>query len=213
MGSAVNKITFHNGTLRMLETYDLGGIQVQSMSLPWSPYLIQGNCKGDGMTCHNEGYLIDIVEMASMLFNFTYVSLRDPDNDWGVTQKSGPYNRSGVWGGVMGGVINGKFDMSLSAWQWVFNRVELVSFTTVVRQRSQLVLTPQPPKVDVLLYIRPFTSESWGAIGAMTAIMVVCLIFPYMVVKRVESTVGHQVGRGPVGFLSHLLPTFFACRW
>ena len=193
MGSAVNRITFHKGTFRMLETYDLGGIQIQSMSLPWSPYLIQGNCKDDGKTCDSEGYLIDILEMARRLFNFTYVSLRDPNNDWGVTPKSGPYNRSGVWGGVMGGVINGQFDMSLSAWQWVFNRVELVSFTTVVRQRSQLVLTPQPPKVDVLLYIRPFTDESWGAIGAIMVVMLVCLIFPYLVVRHVESTAGHQM--------------------
>ena len=175
MGSAVNKITFQKGTLRMLETYDLGGIQIQSISLPWSPYLIQGNCKDDGMTCDNEGYLIDIVEMARRLFNFTYVSLRDTD---------------------MGGVVNGQFDMSLSAWQWVFNRAELVSFTTVVRQRSQLVLTPQPPAVDVLLYIRPFTNESWGAIGAIMVAMLACLILPYLVVQHVESTMGHQVGKG-----------------
>ena len=89
--------------------------------------------KDDGMTCENEGYLIDLSKMAENLFNFTLVSLRDPDNDWGVTPKSGPYNRSGTWGGVMGGVINGEFDMSLSAWVWVFNRVDLVSFATVVR--------------------------------------------------------------------------------
>ena len=56
------------------------------------------------MTCENEGYLIDLSKMAENLFNFTLVSLRDPDNDWGVTPKSGPYNRSGTWGGVMGGV-------------------------------------------------------------------------------------------------------------
>ena len=122
MGSAVKKITFQSGTLRILETYELGGIQIQSMSLPWSPYLVQDNCQANGITCDSEGYLIDIVEMAGRLFNFTYVSLRDPNNDWGVTPKSGPYNRSGVWGGVMGGVVNGQFDMSLSAWQWVYNR-------------------------------------------------------------------------------------------
>ena len=58
------------------------------------------------------------------------------------------------------------------------------------------MLTPQPPEVDVLLYIRPFTNESWGAIGAIVAVMLVCLILPYLVVKHVESTVGHQVGRG-----------------
>ena len=145
------------------------------------------------MTCENEGYLIDLSKMAENLFNFTLVSLRDPDNDWGVTPKSGPYNRSGTWGGVMGGVINGEFDMSLSAWVWVFNRVDLVSFTTVVRSRSQLVLTPQPPKVDVLLYVRPFTNDSWGAIGVVVLVMIVGLIVPYVVVRNVESTVGHQV--------------------
>ena len=69
----------------------------------------------------------------------------------------------------------------------------LNSIELLPRSRSQLVLTPQPPKVDVLLYVRPFTSNSWGAIGVVVLVMLVGLIVPYIVVRNVESTVGHQV--------------------
>ena len=75
------------------------------------------------------------MEKTRQMFNFTYISLRDANNDWGIKPKSGPFNRSGTWGGVMGGVINGEYDTSLSAWYWIHSRVDLLSFAPVVRSR------------------------------------------------------------------------------
>ena len=50
------------------------------------------------------------------------------DEFWGVAPLSGPYNKSGVWGGVMGNIVNGKYMMSLSAWVWNFERKDLADF-------------------------------------------------------------------------------------
>ena len=80
-GTAVNKINFFdNGlTFRMQENYDLGGLLVRSLSLPWAPFLIQTDCMGntDMLECHNDGYLIDFMNMAKNLFNFTYISYKE----------------------------------------------------------------------------------------------------------------------------------------
>ena len=123
----------------MQESYELNGLQIRSISLPWAPYLIQTECADTdefgSQNCKNEGYLIDFMESARKRFNFTYISLRYASNDWGTKPKSGPFNMSGTWGGVMGGVINGEYDTSLSAWYWIYSRVELLSFAPVVTSR------------------------------------------------------------------------------
>ena len=195
-GTTVNRLKFRNdSTLEIEPDFDMGGLQIRSMSLPWAPYLMQTDCDERGKNCHNEGYLIDYTTLAARLFNFTFVSERDPDGDWGVTPKSGPYNLSGTWGGVMGAVINRQYDTSLSAWMWTHDRYGMMSFSTVVKSTGMLLLTPQPPEVDILLYIRPFTDDSWAAIGAVMLVILFCLLAPYLVVAHLESTTGHQESR------------------
>ena len=81
-GTAVNKIDFFDGstTFRMRESYDLGGLLVRSISLPWEPFLIQTDCKADTLECHNDGYLVDFMNMAKNLFNFTYISYKEREH-------------------------------------------------------------------------------------------------------------------------------------
>ena len=80
-GTAVNRITFFNGssTFRMRESYDLGGLLVRSISLPWAPFLIQTDCEADTLECRNDGYLVDFMDMAKNLCNFTYISYKERD--------------------------------------------------------------------------------------------------------------------------------------
>jgi hypothetical protein len=54
--------------------------------------------------------------------NFSYESHKKMDGDWGTLPKSGPYNLSGEWGGIMGSVVNRKYDFCLSAWSWLADR-------------------------------------------------------------------------------------------
>ena len=106
------------------------------------------------------------------------------DSNWGVRPISGPYNSSGVWGGVMGDVINRKYHLSLSMWVWNVERTDLIDFSPVLSNFYQLALTPQPPPVDTGLFIRPFTTDSWTAIFAMIGIRVYLLMEHYVNVWR-----------------------------
>ena len=66
-----------------------------------------------------------------------------------MSPKSGPYNLSGTWGGVMGDVINGKYHFSLSQWLHIRERYELMDFVVTSADHQELALTPQMPKVDM----------------------------------------------------------------
>ncbi len=92
------------------DTVDLQGLTITSISLPWQPYLYMSDCGDDGKTCANSGYLIDYLDILARRYNFSYVSYRKADGDWGVLPKSGPLNLSGEWGGVMGSVVEGVYD-------------------------------------------------------------------------------------------------------
>ena len=141
-GTAVNKIEFiDESTYRMRENYNLGGLEVRSISLPWPPYLMLSDCKAETLHCHSEGYLVDFMDMAKAVFNFTYISCKEPNDDWGLAPKAsaaaeGPLlNRGANWSGVVGNVIDGNFDLSLGTWHWLRDRAELLSFSPVARTR------------------------------------------------------------------------------
>ena len=68
--------------------------------------------------------------------------------------KTGPYNQSGEWKGVMGDVVSGKHSVSLSAWSWFIERDSFLDFVPVVKDRQILAVIPRPPEVDPGLFIR-----------------------------------------------------------
>ena len=63
-GARVNKLSFADeSSLLIRETYDLGGLQIRSISMPWDPYLMLTDCESNGRECNNDGYLIGTVHM------------------------------------------------------------------------------------------------------------------------------------------------------
>jgi hypothetical protein len=76
----------------------------------------------------------DYTDVLAKKLNFTYESQREVDGDWGTLPKSGPYNRSGNWAGLMVGIINAKYDMSLSAWIRTTERYDIMSFVLTLQQ-------------------------------------------------------------------------------
>ena len=117
--------------------------------------------------------------------NLTYDSHMSAD--WGVLPKSGPFNASGEWGGIMGDVITGVnsiqfipaatesnlsvcqvYDISLSSWAWTVERNDLLDFLGVSPRKMVLLWTPNNPETDFELFTRPFTNESWTAILIIT---------------------------------------------
>ena len=65
-----------------------------------------------------------------------------------MTFQLGPYNKSGVWKGVMGNVLTGKYQISLSAWNWLIERDNLFDFVPVVKDFQIMAVIPSPPEVD-----------------------------------------------------------------
>ncbi len=106
--------------------------------------------------------------------NFTYTVDKDMNGDWGAYPKSGPYNASGEWTGVMGDVVRGRYDMSLSAWTWWIERHRVVTLVIVLSSRTVLLWTPKKPRLDVALFVRPFTEDSWSVILIVISVAVLC---------------------------------------
>ena len=72
---------------------------------------------------------------------------------------------------------------SLSTWIWLIERNDLVDFVPNGYDRILLALTPQRPNIDFGLFIRPFTVQAWRGIGITFAIIITCIILPYMTLR------------------------------
>ncbi|TRY67601.1 hypothetical protein TCAL_05368 [Tigriopus californicus] len=188
-----NDVMFHSNSRLVWESFNLQGLSIRSVALSWSPYLNLKDCDQQGDNCSSSGFLVDYANLIGRLFNFTVVSTQDKDLNWGVVPISGPFNSSGTWGGTMGDVINGKFDLSLSQWIWNIERQDLLDFVITSSNWLQLALTPQLPEVDTGLFLRPFTYDAWMAILAITGVVIVAVLAPYLIFYYYEYTTGYMI--------------------
>ena len=97
----------------VLKDYDMQGFHVVSISESWAPYFSLFDCTPDKRNCRSEGYLTDVMNILGTMMNFTWESHGEIDGNWGTTAMSGPSNSSGVWGGVVGNVFNGTYQLSI----------------------------------------------------------------------------------------------------
>jgi hypothetical protein len=209
-GYAINMVKFRPKRLQVDQQYfDLKGLRIRSTSLSWSPFLTMTDCDENGKNCKSIGYLIDYTNLVAKQFNFTYDSNSDISGDWGVLPKGGGNGINATWAGVMGNVITGEYDFSLCTWEWTFERFDLMSMTPVLTGGAVLALTPKNPEIDLGLFIRPFTKESWGAIGLMIIAALICILLPYIAISYVESTTGHQMMVMVTWFFFVLLNAFY----
>ena len=192
-GTAVSELNFYPNSRRIIESYNLQGLQITSTSLTWAPFYTIDDCNEYGLQCKTtNGYLNDYMNLLAVRFNFTYVSHKDLDNDWGTIPKAGPFSLNGTWGGVVGNVILKKYDMSISSYTWNVARSELLQFVPIVRTRRMLALTPQRAAMDFGLFIRAFTYYSWAGIMGVTTVAVVCVVLGYWLTKE-RNTYGNKM--------------------
>ena len=137
--------------------------------------MMKTQCDNDSGHCKASGLLQDMGLLLAKRLNFTLEHVWQEDGDWGVQPKSGPYNMSGEWGGVMGGVIKGDYPWCLNAWTYMYERKDILDFVPFTKTRSILVLTPQNPAVDMELFLRPFTENSWKVI------LLTCVAFAFFI--------------------------------
>ena len=161
-GSTISNLTFAKNSFRIIETWDLQGLQITSTSLTWPPYLTIDGCNEDGLKCKkNYGYLIDIMDKLAFKFNFTYISQKNMDNDWGS------FGINGTYGGVLGDVKNNSYDMCLSTWRQNSVRVEIFDFVPLLPLNYIVAMKPQHPKYDFGLFTRAFVGDTLAYIIAM----------------------------------------------
>ena len=126
------------------------------------PAVTIGDCDDLGMNCKTHfGLYPDLIDAMGKLLNFTWEDHFQVDNNWGLQPVSGPANRSGVWNGIFGSVINGNYMFNSGGWIWLRERYGLVDFVPSTKNSVLLALTPKPLKFDLKLFVRPFTSASW----------------------------------------------------
>ncbi len=61
--------------------------------------------------------------------------------------------------------------MSLCDWFYIIERNELMDFAPTHFDHMFLVLTPQPAKLDLNLFLRPFQTDTWILILTLLAMM------------------------------------------
>ena len=172
-GSVLNHLEFATNTSKIIEKFDMQGLEIRSSSLSWAPYLTIENCSANGLDCeNNHGYLIDLMDKLAVKFNFTYVSEKNMNNSWFHV---GPH---GISGGVWGDFESKQYDMSLSLWYWLLSRDRIFDFAPLLMKRHVLAYTPQHSNiVDCTHFTRAFVWKSWTVIMCILgAIIFVILI-------------------------------------
>ena len=97
------------------------GIEITNINLSWLPDFGAFGCDENGLNCDVvKGILPSIFDIVAQRVNMTIRHLIEPNGDWGLKPKSGPYNSTeSEWTGVMGSVVNGNYHISMT--QWIMN--------------------------------------------------------------------------------------------
>ena len=78
-----------------------------------------------------QGYLPETMAFLELMYNFTWECTKEPNDNWGVVPITGPSNASGTWGGIMGDLVEEKFQLSVSAWLIKLSRSTMLSFAQI----------------------------------------------------------------------------------
>ena len=157
-------IHFANNSFELPMLSNMEGLKLASINADWEPFVTHRECASQGRNCSAIGLLPDIAHALSHELNFSINHVLQKDGDWGLQSISGSYNLSGNWPGVMGAIVQGKFPLCLNGWSYTFERHDLMDFVPFSQTKGVLVLTPQPAKIEMGLFYRPFSERAWNAI-------------------------------------------------
>jgi hypothetical protein len=208
-GYTMTQLKFSLDTFQMIEDYNLEGLTIQSISTNDAPYLTIENCDQGGKQCKTDGYLKDYTDVIAQKLNFTHESHIQIDGDWGNVPKSGPYNRSGEWGGVMGKIVDAEYDMSVSVWWWLRERYEMMSFVIIISYDELLVWKTTNLEIDFGLFVRPFSTQSWVAILSLFAIATICIFLNQYVIPHTEDSNGEKILVATLWYFFVILYAFY----
>ena len=170
-GSIIDELTFSQDSLKIMDAFDLKGLEVRSTSLSWDPFYTIDGCNDVGLECApSYGYLVDYMDRLAEKFNFTYSSHKNVDNDWGLVP-----NANGTYGGVLGDIASKKYDMTISVWWWLIERNSFADYVIIAKNREVLAMKSGKSRTDFGLFTRVFTDHSWITIFSMILALSLCI--------------------------------------
>ena len=98
---------------RIKENFSMNGTNIIGLALTWEPYFSMENCTEMSSLCIERSYLAEVLDIMGEMMNFTWNAIPPEDGSWGTKPISGPANSSGVWGGMIGDVHYGKYQMAI----------------------------------------------------------------------------------------------------
>ena len=178
----------------VIEDYNLQGIDITCIALPWSPMYGLKDCHPEtGLNCHGSGVLKDHLDAMCRILNCSWDCQLQVDGNWGVAPDSGPFDKSGNWSGVMGSVVNNAVMMSVSAWAITYPRLNVIDFVVVGSKQEYLAYTPDKLDFDLTFFLRPFQRDSWIVIGFLIILVLLSNLLPYKYLNQFESTNGFMI--------------------
>ena len=174
-GTALNQLKFINNSSKIMEKYDMQGLELTSSSISWAPYITFEGCNKEGLDCvKNYGYLIDLMDELAHKYNFTYVSQKNVNESWYFVGPEGNY------GGVWGDVKTEKNDMSLSSWLWLASRHDIFGFVPYLQRNFVLAFTPQQSNiVDYAWFTKGFIWNAWTTLLFISGAILLPIFLAY----------------------------------
>ncbi|XP_018027085.1 ionotropic receptor 93a [Hyalella azteca] len=129
---------------------------------PWHKFVRDKNNTIVGYT----GLMFDILNEIGRRLNFTYEVIPPPEiNKFGVLE-NGRYN------GMMGQITRKEVLVGCGAFTVTNLRKQVVDFTTVIDKQPYTYMIARPKELSrVLLFVEPFTSDTWILIAIATLLM------------------------------------------
>ena len=187
------------------EISNLENMHIKCLTLSWAPYLTLSDCNESGKDCKSVGYFADLMNIAAKHLNFTWSCDKEPDNNWGIMQISGPSNSSGTWGGIIGDILNGNYPLCISSWNNVESRIGMFDFIMSGRTRQfVLVYIPQNSGFDKSLFTRPFKDEVWVVLGIGNVILITIYFVSYWFSRKGKALRSLRLVKS-IAWLSYLL--------
>ena len=157
--------------------YDFHQLSLSGQTLTWLPWLQLQDCEV-GQICQTSGVLNDIMDILAIQNNFTwYVEKADK---WGVVPLTGNWSDpSATFDGTFGLTVRDERGLPLSIWISTIERFNWIDVTMSILDRPiQTVINRRIQPIDLTLFIRPFTRDSWIAIGVTLTVVAFCLLGP-----------------------------------
>ena len=193
----------------MKEEYDLRGMTIKSLELPF-PLYFKVECDNEGKNCKTGGYIGDIVSALATKLNFTWVCHRELNHKLGVATVSGPNNSTVTYDGVIGALMRAdEYQMSVSQYGLVFYRLALLDFVNMAPAYKMLVMRLRKPDVDYGLFMRPFQTGPWYAIGISVATILAIFFVLNFKDDKGEVVNGRRAIKLVGGFFLILLSSYY----